>query len=280
MDNMVTISNVKTNVLEFEADIQGVDTTDMSVKFVINANGMNIGFDARHLSGTKWEVDIPPLPMLERTAYPFKMDVTSDGYYFEPLQGTINVVGSHDVYVSTPSNHKVEPAKVSMPAPSDTKTIPHKPVEEKSTPLFKKLATKIVETKSPKAKKPIIKSKPKVVAPLMEIAPIKLSPMRKSSGDKTTDDIVKKILTKSQHTENVSTVLKESKVLSVDKIQLKKIPKNQAKKVTPKQVIVESTKVTPKQRKIDETVQSILKLETKPDLESQPTNVNKLKKLN
>ena len=282
MDNMVTISNVKTNVLEFNADIQGVDTSDMSVKFIINANGMNIGFDARHLSGSKWEVDIPPLPMLERTAYPFKMDVMSDGYYFEPLQGTVNVVGSHDVYVSTPSNQKIEPArqtKVSMPTPSDTEKVSSKPVEEKSTPLFKKLATKIVETKSPRSKKPTIKAKPKKITPLIEMAPITLTPMKKLSANQTTDDIVKKILTKSQTTEKVSTALKESKVLSVDKIQLKKTPKNQAKKSTVKTVIVEDNATTI-QSKLDKDLQAMLNIETKSKIEKQPTNVNKLKKLN
>jgi hypothetical protein len=105
MNNIVTISNVKENVLEFNADIEGLNTDDMAVKFIIEADGMDIGFDAVHQNGSKWEVKIPPLSILERTAYNFKMDVISEGYFFEPLAGTVNVVGSHDIYISTPTQH-------------------------------------------------------------------------------------------------------------------------------------------------------------------------------
>lgn len=111
---MVTISNVKENVLEFDAEIKGVDTSDMSVHFVIQANGMDLGFDAKHLSGFKWEVSIPPLPMLERTAYTFRMNVDCDGYHFEPLTGTVNVVGSHDIYVSAPKQQTIPPKSVTL----------------------------------------------------------------------------------------------------------------------------------------------------------------------
>ena len=103
MDNLITISNTKTNTLEFEAELTGLDKEEMAVKFIIDAHDMRLGFDASHLEGNKWEVTIPPLTMLEKTAYPFHIDVTSGGYFFEPLKGTVNLVGSHDVYVSKPT---------------------------------------------------------------------------------------------------------------------------------------------------------------------------------
>lgn len=282
---MVTISNVKSNVLEFDADIQGVDTSDMAVKFIINANGMNIGFDARHLSGSKWEVNIPPLPMLERTAYPFKMDVMSDGYYFEPLQGTVNIVGSHDVYVSTPSNQKIEPATradIPMPPPSQ--------VEEKApaAPLFKRVAKKVLEAKK---EKPIklaqkVKSQPKKKIVSLVESPITLSPM-KSSNTKTNDDIVKRILTKAQSTERVSAVLKESKVLKVGNPNVNKIKKvTEDKKIikSNKPKVINEAKKTQAQLDVDKAIKDVLKDKAKQKtiVEESTTepSVNKLKKLN
>lgn len=279
MDNMVTISNVKSNVLEFNADIEGVDTSDMSVQFIINANGMNLGFDAKHLSGSTWEVSIPPLSMLEKTAYPFKMDVTSDGYYFEPLQGTVNVVGSHDIYVSTPSNQKLEPAKR-----AEVSILPPSTVEEKTTPLFKKITnmgTKhVLESKKSKPIKLSTKNNkaPTKVEPLVEKA-ISLTPMKKSKS-KTNDDIVKRILTKAQNAEQVSEVLKESTVLKVGANKIKKLIE---KKATKPKVIIEAKK-TQAQLDVDKALKDVLKHDNKQEQiteDVQPIpKVNKLKKLN
>jgi len=111
MDKLVTISNVKENVLEFDVEVEGVDTTDMAVRFIIEASGMELGFDSKKGKKTKWSVDIPALAILEKTTYPFHIDIIVDGYYFEPLRGSVNVVGSHEIYTSTPENITLSPAK-------------------------------------------------------------------------------------------------------------------------------------------------------------------------
>jgi len=111
MDNLVTISNKKDNVLEFDVDVQGIDTNDMTVRFIIEASGMELGFDSKKQSERKWSVEIPALSMLDTTAYPFHIDIIVDGYYFEPLRGSVNVVGTHEVYASKPENVTLSPGK-------------------------------------------------------------------------------------------------------------------------------------------------------------------------
>lgn len=256
MDNIVTISNVKTNVLEFDADIQGLDTADMSVKFIINANGMNIGFDAQPLHGTKWEVTIPPIPMLERTAYPFHMDVTSDGYFFEPLQGTINVVGSHDVYVSSPIK------KVSAPESPPRLTA----VEEKTKPSETKTDTEKLTTKF---KLP----EPRVIGEKKISKPYKTA----SAGSTKNNDTIKKILTKSQTQTKVSLPISESPTIKLKPIIQKKVA--EAKPPVVAETKKKETKKTKQQTKVDNIVKEALK-STKTKSETEATNpVNSLKKL-
>lgn len=107
MDNLVSLNNTKKNLFEFDLSIKGYEPKDMKTKFIIQANGMEIAFEAVNVSGNKWEVNIPELPILERTAYPFFINIDADGYNFKPLKGTVNVVGSNDVYVTTPKNPKI-----------------------------------------------------------------------------------------------------------------------------------------------------------------------------
>jgi len=111
MDNLVTISNTKENVLEFDVEIEGIDSNGMSVRFIIEASGVELGFDSKKQTEKKWTVNIPALSILEKTSYPFHIDVIVDGYYFEPLHGSVNVVGTHEVYASKPENVTLAPGK-------------------------------------------------------------------------------------------------------------------------------------------------------------------------
>lgn len=109
MENLVTINNTKKNVLEFDVSISGLDTKDVEVKFVIKTKKMDLVFAAKHEKGDTWSVNIPELPMVEKTTYKSSVVVIADGYYFEPMKGSVNVVGSHEVYSSTPKNTTLEP---------------------------------------------------------------------------------------------------------------------------------------------------------------------------
>ena len=109
MDNVVTVTNTKENILEFELTVQGLSAKKVEAKFIIKAKGMEFAFPCESGEGNKWSVTIPPMPQLERTAYNCCISVVADGYYFEPMTGTVNVVGTHEVYSSTPKNKTVEP---------------------------------------------------------------------------------------------------------------------------------------------------------------------------
>lgn len=142
MDNIVTITNAKKNTLQFELSIEGLEAKEVSVRFVVEtAKGIELGFMCKNSDGEKWEVNIPKLEMLEKTAYPFHIDVIADGYYFEPMKGTINVVGSQQIYASEPKNTTLAPPKPSTPVPAAKKgesTKVGKDIKKKDTSIQKK----------------------------------------------------------------------------------------------------------------------------------------------
>lgn len=98
---VVTLSNLRQNTLEFELEADGISINEADVQLVIEAANMGLTFDAKRTSGKKWEVNVPPLPMLKRTNYPFKVTLASEGFYFEPMSGSVNVVGNGTVNVTS-----------------------------------------------------------------------------------------------------------------------------------------------------------------------------------
>lgn len=116
MDNIVSIRHQKENVLEFELTIEGVEGKDPIVKLVIQGNSISLGFGATKKEKTTWQVKIPKLSILEKTAYPFHIEVLVDGYYFEAFKGTVNVLGSAEIYSSEPKNITIQPSKQEKPS--------------------------------------------------------------------------------------------------------------------------------------------------------------------
>lgn len=109
--NVVTITNVKDNTLEFNLSIEGIGAADPTVRFVIKTENVNLTFIATQIEKTTWGVTIPALSFLKRTAYDYVIEVILDGYYFEALKGTIDVIGTHELYTTTPVNKSLEPIK-------------------------------------------------------------------------------------------------------------------------------------------------------------------------
>lgn len=213
-DNIVSINNLKEEILEFTLSITGVDTKDMTTCLVIEANGMKLSFQAVKGEGDLWAVKLPALPILERTAYPYHLEIVAEGYHFEPMKGTLNVVGSHEVYVTTPKNSKftppvsteVKPAiKKESTAPVVYKTEPtkqrEKPVEQVARELMEANAKKtiippkkveatpavIVETVKtnllpviPKTEPTVVPSKDQAVRDILEGAGMKSKAKKKS----------------------------------------------------------------------------------------------------
>lgn len=143
MDNIITITNVRENNLEFDLSVTGVDDSNAVARFVIRTEKVNFAFPCGR-NGSKWEVNIPAMPQLERTMYPFSIEFIADGYFFEPMVGQVNVVGTADIYITTPKNPTVqppqpeptgrpvpEPVVAVVPVPSETTTEGKKPLTTK-----------------------------------------------------------------------------------------------------------------------------------------------------
>jgi len=124
MDNIININNTKENALEFEMTIEGASKGDVECSFVIEAKGMELRFDAvlENEKENKWIVKLPKLDILERTAYKCYTEVIAEGQYFTPMKGSVNVVGSAEIYTSSPKNLTIE---------SDLKKEAKKPLSEK-----------------------------------------------------------------------------------------------------------------------------------------------------
>ena len=211
MDNIVLINNSKTNLLEFDLSVEGLNPMDINAKFVIRANNMEFAFECVNVGKNKWEVRLPELPILERTAYPFHFSVDADGYHFEPLKGTVNVVGSAQVYATAPKNAKIAPPKsattivedadfeeeeeVKLPPVPKTRA-GEKPIAQIAEELMASNAKKPAKVAPPKPKKSAIKESaitpytpPESLLPKIDVEPRQTKPIK---GEK--DDVVLSIL--------------------------------------------------------------------------------------
>lgn len=172
-DEIVSINNLKENLLEFELTVKGLTEENFDTKFVIHSSDMELAFPCKKGDNGKWSVTLPPLPMLERTAYPFHLQVVAEGFQFRPLRGSVNIVGSPEVYASTSvTNKKLESPTKPVVVKETTKVAPtrvdvarqrEKPVEQ--------VARELMEANKPKAKAGVV----------VEAAVIKSQPVVKES---------------------------------------------------------------------------------------------------
>lgn len=160
MQKVVNISNDKKNILEFDIEVSGADDDNMSVRFIIESEGMELGFDSKKGKGATWSVEIPPMKILKNSKYPFHISVVVDGYAFEGLKGQVNVIGERGVTISDPENIILSPAK-----PKPAKKVAKKETKEKATivkpkhkALIKPAPLKMVDSET--LKKDLVKKKP------------------------------------------------------------------------------------------------------------------------
>jgi len=104
MEKTVNISYDKKNVLEFDIEITGVDETDMEVRFIIEGDGIELGFDSKKISKKTWSVEIPALRILEASQYPYYISVVVDGYAFKGISGSVNILNASNIKSSVPVN--------------------------------------------------------------------------------------------------------------------------------------------------------------------------------
>lgn len=109
MADSVVISNVKENILEFDAEVRGIKDPKMSVNFVIKTELVNLSFQAKRLEGNTWTVTVPPIKLLEvGDTHPYVITVDVEGYHFEPMTGEVQVVSEIKPRVSKVSVKKEE----------------------------------------------------------------------------------------------------------------------------------------------------------------------------
>jgi hypothetical protein len=124
----ISINHTKENIIEFDLTMEGVETKDVEVKMMVETGTMELGFKAKNKEKDTWMVKLPKLSILERTAYKFYIEIHVDGYYFTPFKGTLNVVGSAEVYSSEPKNVTL---KTTNNAKDEPKNAPKGSQEEK-----------------------------------------------------------------------------------------------------------------------------------------------------
>lgn len=106
MDNILNITQTKDSDLEFDVSVEGIKTDDMVVCLLIHAEKFCVSFKCESAEAGKWKVTIPPLPFLDKTLYQYSITVVADGYFFEPMKGQINLVGTPGLYVSVSGDSK------------------------------------------------------------------------------------------------------------------------------------------------------------------------------
>jgi len=151
MDNVITIVNTRENPLDFDISIQGVDSSDAQVKFIIETNPVQFGFPCTKGEGEKWIVTIPPLPHIPQVAYNFHIEIVVDGYFFEALRGTVNVTAEPEVKTGTIEKQRPQ-VKITGGTGVKVEEPKEEPVEEKKEIDVDALAEKIIAKNKNKPK--------------------------------------------------------------------------------------------------------------------------------
>lgn len=217
MNKIVNISNDKKSFLEFDIEVTGAVEDDMAVRFIIESEGMLLGFNSKKEKGDTWSVEIPAMRILDKTVYPFYISVVVDGYTFEGLRGSVNVIGDRKVHISDPVLVPAKTKKQVTKKPAAKEETKATVIKPKKKTIGKPSALKVTDSaellKALNAKKK--KSEPKKAEPL--------------------DDKTIELINKAKEEKSKDTTKKETK---------KVVPKNTTKKKAAKKEIKE-TQVPP-----------------------------------
>lgn len=120
MDKVITISKNKENMLEFSVEIQGLDdTSNVDVRFIIVTTEFDLSFKCSKIDDDNWSVKIPSISFINTSTYSFHISVVANGYFFDALQGSINVTESN-------TEEHTKPDSVSATQPQVAKNDEHK----------------------------------------------------------------------------------------------------------------------------------------------------------
>lgn len=195
MDTTVSITNSRETELQFDISVEGVDVTTMEARFVIEADGVQYSFKCNQGDeAAKWVVLIPAMSHLKHGEYDFHIEIITNGYYFNPYHGKVNVTPEPTVSKSEVKNDKPKTpvVKISKPevAKDDKKPAPVISEDEpKSDDLIdafmkhRKDKPRVEESAADKAVKAALKEFKK--KPLKESAPKKKAVPTKLPKKKT-----------------------------------------------------------------------------------------------
>lgn len=145
MANLI-LYHTKESTIEFSVDVAGVDTEDMRVCFVIETKDMDLSFTCKNDKEKMWKCVIAPLRFLEKTTYPYRIDVCADGYYLKGTTGTISIASSVEIYTTEPKN-------TTITSPVTNQKEDEKPINKKEEFIQNKQQNNI-EPKNKKDKQP------------------------------------------------------------------------------------------------------------------------------
>ncbi len=227
MNKTVNISNDKKSILEFDIEVSGAVEDDMAVRFIIESEGMALGFDSKKETGDTWSVEIPAMRILDKTIYPFYISVIVDGYTFEGLRGSVNVIGDRKVHVSDP---------VLVPAKAKKKVVKKQETKEETKASVIKPNKKTIGTPAPLKMKPSAEALKDLNAKKRKTEPKKEVPL----DDKTLD-----LINKAKAEVKDTTKRVEDKKIETKKEKSKPTGNVVTKKTTPKKKVTEETKIPP-----------------------------------
>lgn len=105
--SLATINNERENTLTFQVNVQGLDTADINMRFVIESKGMLFGFPCEQLSDNDYRVTIPALPFIDIGTHQCKIEVVANEYFFTALNGKIKIAGTPKVEAEIKNDDEV-----------------------------------------------------------------------------------------------------------------------------------------------------------------------------
>ena len=134
MNDVVLIATAEQNIFDFELDIEGIVSKNVTVNFVIQTDDVDLSYKCERQSNN-YHVTIPKIDILTRPSYNYRIEVIIDDIYFKPHVGIVTMAQEANV-VSAPTNRaipvtdtpKKKPAKLKKP--KNEEAVKKEPVKE------------------------------------------------------------------------------------------------------------------------------------------------------
>jgi hypothetical protein len=121
---LLNIPSEKETEFEFDISIQGVSSSEASVRFMIEGQTHDSSINCvRSDRNDKWIAKIPAMSLTENNSS-FRIEVIAGGYYFCPTRGQINVISQPSVKVTEYIQHNKPTEQASITVSSSSFSAP------------------------------------------------------------------------------------------------------------------------------------------------------------